>query len=203
MRASAAPRSVQRLVDEFSRLPGIGPKSASRLTYYLLRAADDQARVLADALSEMKDNTCFCSMCFNITESQVNPCSVCGDGERDPGIICVVEDPLDLLAIEKTGAFVGLYHVLQGSISPIDGVGPDDLKISELLERILTGQVKEVILATNPNLSGEATAMYLHQQMEPMGVHVTRLARGLPVGADLEYTDEITLARALEGRGQM
>jgi len=203
MRKSAAPQPVQRLVDELSRLPGMGPKSASRLTYYLLRAPDEQARSLAEALAEMKKNTCFCSSCFNITECQVNPCGVCQDGERDPRVLCVVEDPLDVLAIERTGIFVGQYHVLQGAISPIDGVGPDDLKISELIARIRTGQVQEVILATNPNLSGEATAMYIHQQLEPLGVEVTRLARGLPVGADLEYTDETTIARALEGRSKM
>ena len=199
----AAPRPVQRVVEEFSRLPGIGPKSASRLTYYLLRASDEQARSLAYALSEMKENTSFCSMCFNITESQVDPCRVCRDGDRDHGILCVVEEPLDVLAIEKTGAFVGRYHVLQGVISPIDGVGPEDLKIGELIARVRPEKVREVILATNPNLAGEATAMYLHRELEPMGVEVTRLARGLPVGADLEYTDETTLARALEGRAPM
>ena len=199
----AAPRPVQRLVEEFSRLPGIGPKSASRLTYYLLRTSDEQARSLASALSEMKENTSFCSMCFNITESQIDPCRICQDGDRDHGVLCVVEEPLDVLAVERTGAFVGCYHVLQGTISPIDGVGPEDLKIGELIARVHPEKVREIILATNPNLAGEATAMYLHRRLEPMGVEVTRLARGLPVGADLEYTDETTLARALEGRAPM
>lgn len=203
MSASASPRPVQRLVEEFSRLPGIGPKSASRLTYHLLRNNDDQARELADALADMKRSTCFCSVCFNITEVNLDPCPVCEDGERDQSILCVVEEPLDVIAIEKTGAFGGLYHVLQGVISPLDGVGPDNLKINELVGRIKPGQVKEVIIATNPNLAGEATAMYLHRQLTNLGVKVTRLARGLPVGADLEYTDEMTLSRALEGRSQM
>jgi len=203
MPTSAAPRPVQRLVDEFSRLPGIGPKSASRLTYYLLRAPDDQAITLSSALVDMHENTCFCSVCFNITESHIDPCGVCLDDERDQEVLCVVEEPLDVLAIERTRAFVGIYHVLQGAISPIEGVGPEDLKIGELIARIRPSEVKEVILATNPNLAGEATAMYLHRQLEPLGVGVTRLARGLPVGADLEYTDETTLARAFEGRARM
>ena len=197
----ATPRAVQRLIDEFSRLPGIGPKSASRLTYFLLRGDGQQTRDLAGALLELKDRTRFCSVCFNITEE--DPCPLCTDPARDAGLICVVEEPLDVLAIERTSQFRGRYHVLHGALSPVEGVGPEDLKIRELVTRAKTGPVKEVILATNVSLEGEATAMYLQKQLAPMGVRVTRLARGLPVGGDLEYADETTLARALEGRSEM
>jgi recombination protein RecR len=194
---------VARLIDEFARLPGIGPKTAQRLTYFLLRAPAEQSHALAEALVAMKDRVSFCSICYNITEN--DPCEICGSSTRERGIICVVEEPLDVLAIERTHEFKGLYHVLHGAISPVDGIGPEDLKIDALLRRIrlaaATDQpVREMILATNPNLEGEATAMYLSRLVTPMGVQVTRLARGLPVGGDLEYADEVTLTRALQGR---
>lgn len=203
MSVSATPRPVQRLIDEFSRLPGIGPKSASRLTYFLLQAKEEHARALAEAVIDMKEQTRFCSVCFNITTATQDPCGVCTDEARANGAVCVVATPLDALALERTAQFHGRYHVLHGTISPIDGIGPDDLRIRELLARIEAENIKEVILATNPNLQGEATAMYLHQQLQPLGVRVTRLARGLPVGGDLEYADETTLSRALEGRNEM
>ena len=190
---------VARLIDEFSRLPGIGPKTASRLVFYLLRAPDEQARSLADALRELRERINFCSICFNITES--NPCSVCTDEARDRSIICVVEEPLDVVAIERTRDYHGLYHVLHGTIAPVEGIGPDDLRIAELLPRLEADvPVQEVIIATNPNMEGEATAMYIARQLEGREVRVTRLARGLPVGGDLEYADEVTLGRALAGR---
>ncbi len=194
---------MARLIDEFARLPGIGPKTAQRLTYYLLRAPAEQAHALAEALVAMKDRVSFCSICYNITES--DPCEICGSPTRERSVICVVEEPLDVLAIERTHEFKGLYHVLHGAISPVDGIGPEDLKIDALLRRIRlaadTDQpVREMILATNPNLEGEATAMYLSRLVVPLGVRVTRLARGLPVGGDLEYADEVTLTRALQGR---
>jgi recombination protein RecR len=194
---------MARLIDEFARLPGIGPKTAQRLTYFLLRAPAEQSHALAEALVAMKDRVSFCSICYNITEN--DPCEICGSSTRERGIICVVEEPLDVLAIERTHEFKGLYHVLHGAISPVDGIGPEDLKIDALLRRIrlaaATDQpVREMILATNPNLEGEATAMYLSRLVTPMGVQVTRLARGLPVGGDLEYADEVTLTRALQGR---
>jgi len=201
MTNSAIPRSVQNLIDELSRLPGIGPKSASRLTFFLLRGDGQQPRQLAAALTELRERTRLCSICQNITESE--PCPICQDPSRDAGLLCVVEEPLDVLAIERTGRFKGKYHVLHGVISPVEGVGPEDLKIRELLERARSEPVHEVILATNVSLEGEATAMYLQKQIAPLGVRVTRLARGLPVGGDLEYADETTLARALEGRAEM
>jgi recombination protein RecR len=192
---------VARLIDEFSRLPGIGPKTASRLTFYLLRAPKEQTLTLSDALRELKERTVFCSTCFNIAEA--SPCPICRDENRDRSIICVVEEPLDVLAIERTREYKGLYHVLHGAISPVEGIGPDELKIHELLERLKVEPVKEVLLATNPNLEGEATAMYIARLIAPLGLRVTRLARGLPVGGDLEYIDEVTLTRALEGRREM
>ncbi len=198
---SVIPEPVQRLVEAFSRLPGIGPKTASRLTYYLLRQPPDEANVLADALRDLKAQTRFCEVCFNITVE--SPCPICSSQERERSIICVVEEPLDVLAMERTRDYQGLYHVLHGAISPMDGIGPEDLKIRELLARLERGGVREVILATNPSLEGENTAMYLHKKLAPMGVKVTRLARGLPVGGDLEYADEVTLSRALEGRHEM
>jgi recombination protein RecR len=194
-------KPVAKLIDEFSRLPGIGPKTASRLTFYLLRTPKEQALALADALRELKEQTVFCSTCFNIAEA--SPCPICRDESRDRSIICVVEEPLDVLAIERTREYKGLYHVLHGAISPVEGIGPDKLKIHELLERLKVEPVKEVLLATNPNLEGEATAMYLARLIAPLGLRVTRLARGLPVGGDLEYADEVTLTRALEGRREM
>jgi recombination protein RecR len=199
MTSAAAP--VARLIEEFHKLPGIGPKSAQRLTYHLLRAPADDARALAQAILEVKEKTVLCSVCQNITDS--DPCSICSNPERDHGAICVVEEPLDILALERTGAYRGLYHVLHGVISPMDGVGPEDLKVQELLSRLRSGDVREVIMATNPNLEGEATAMYIARLISPLGLKVTRLARGLPVGADLEYADNVTLARALEGRQEV
>jgi recombination protein RecR len=196
-----APEPVARLIEEFSRLPGIGPKTASRLTFFLLRSPAEQAESLAEALRQLRERITFCSICFNITEE--SPCPICRDEGRDRSLICVVEEPLDVLAIERTREYGGLYHVLHGAISPVDGIGPEDLKIRELITRLRAEPVKEVILATNPSLEGEATAMYLHRQLMPLGVRVTHLARGLPVGGDLEYADEITLARALEGRREM
>lgn len=197
--ATAAP--LARLVEEFYKLPGIGPKSAQRLAYYLLRMPLSEAQALAEAILEMKERVTFCNVCQNVTET--NPCRVCGDVLRDREVICVVEEPLDVLAIERTGSYKGLHHVLHGAISPMDGIGPEDLKIAELLRRLDSGEVREVILATNPNLEGEATSMYLSRLITPLGVKVTRLARGLPVGGDLEYADDVTLARALEGRQEM
>lgn len=192
----AAP--LQRLVDEFYKLPGIGPKSAQRLAYYLLRMPAAEAQALASAILEVKERVTFCSICQNVTE--VDPCRVCSDPTRDRTVICVVEEPLDILAIERTQAFRGLHHVLHGAISPMDGIGPEDLKIRELLDRFRTDEVCEVILATNPNLEGEATAMYLSRLIRPLGIKTTRLARGLPAGGDLEYADDDTLTRALQGR---
>jgi len=194
-------KPVARLIDEFSRLPGIGPKTASRLTFYLLRAPREQAESLAEALRELKERIVYCQECFNITET--SPCAICGGEDRDHSVICVVEEPLDVLAIERTGEYRGVYHVLHGAISPVDGIGPGDLRINELMERLRRAAFTEVILATNPNLEGEATAMYLERLIKPLGVRVTRLAHGLPVGGDLEYADEVTLSRALEGRREL
>lgn len=191
---------VSRLIEELSRLPGIGPKSASRLTFYLLRSPKDQSEALARAILDVKQKIIFCSHCYNITES--DPCLICS-GQRDQSKVCVVEEPLDVLAIERTQQYNGLYHVLHGAISPVEGIGPEDLKIRELLLRIQAEPIDEIILATNPNLEGEATAMYIAKLVVPSGVRVTRLARGLPMGGDLEYADEITLARAFEGRRDM
>ncbi len=196
-----AAEPVSRLIEELGKLPGIGPKSAARLTYYLLRIPEAEARALAEAIIAVKEKTVLCSSCQNITDS--NPCAICGSKERDHSIICVVKEPLDIMALERTGQYKGLYHVLHGVLSPMDGIGPDDLKIKELLQRLKTGSVEEVILATNPNLEGEATAMYLQRLLSPFGVRLTRLARGLPVGGDLEYADEVTLTHALEGRQEM
>jgi len=197
--SAAAP--VARLIEELHKLPGVGPKSAQRLTYYLLRAPQEEARALAEAILEVKEKITFCSICQNVTDR--DPCLICANPERDPSLICVVEEPLDILALERTRSYNGLYHVLHGVISPMDGVGPEHLKVEELLERLKGSSVQEVILATNPNLEGEATAMYLGGLLRPLGVRVTRLARGLPSGADLEYADDLTLTRALEGRQEM
>ena len=196
-----AAEPVTRLIEELGKLPGIGPKSAARLTYYLLRIPEAEARALAEAIIAVKEKTVLCSSCQNITDS--NPCAICASKERDHSIICVVKEPLDILALERTGRYKGLYHVLHGVLSPMDGIGPDDLKIKELLQRLKAGSVEEVILATNPNLEGEATAMYLQRLLSPFGVRLTRLARGLPVGGDLEYADEVTLTHALEGRQEI
>jgi recombination protein RecR len=195
------PQPVQRLIEAFSRLPGIGPKSASRLTYYLIRSQSDEAIELSDALRELREKIQFCSICFNITEH--SPCPICESEERDRNVICVVEEPLDVMAIERTREYRGLYHVLHGAISPMDGVGPEDLRIRELADRVLNSSVKEIILATNPSLEGENTAMYIQRKLIAPGIKITRLARGLPMGGDLEYADEVTLARALEGRREL
>lgn len=196
-----AAEPVSRLIEELGKLPGIGPKSAARLTYHLLRIPEAEARALAEAIIAVKEKTVLCSSCQNITDS--NPCAICGSKERDHSIICVVKEPLDIMALERTGQYKGIYHVLHGVLSPMDGIGPDDLKIKELLQRLKTGSIEEVILATNPNLEGEATAMYLQRLLSPFGVRLTRLARGLPVGGDLEYADEVTLTHALEGRQEI
>lgn len=199
---------MARLIEELSKLPGIGPKSAQRLAYHLLRVPEDQARDLAAAITEMKARSTLCAVCQNITET--SPCALCRDVGRDNTKICVVEEPLDLLALERARGYRGLYHVLHGVISPMDGIGPEQLKVRELLVRLQDppagqagGQVQEVIMATNPTVEGEATAMYLHRLISPLGIKVTRLARGLPAGADLEYADEVTLSRAMEGRQEV
>jgi recombination protein RecR len=196
------PRAVTRLIEEFHRLPGIGPKTAQRLTFYLLRAPKEQALSLAEAMTYLKEKIVTCAICQNIAEE--NPCAICRDEARDRSIICVVEEPLDVLALERTREYRGLYHVLHGAISPVEGIGPDDLRMQELLARIQRGpRIQEIVLATNPNLEGEATAMYLERLIKPLGIKLTRLARGLPVGGDLEYADEVTLTRALEGRREV
>ena len=194
-------KPITRVVDEFARLPGIGPKTAQRLTYYLLRAPAEQTEALASAITDLKQKVVLCSQCFNITER--SPCEICANPARDGSRICVVEEPLDVVAIDRTGQYDGRYHVLHGALSPIEGIGPEELKIRELLHRLDPEAVQEVILATNPNLEGDATAMYLTRLIQPLGVVVTRLARGLPVGGDLEYADEITLSNALAGRSQL
>ncbi len=199
--SAVTPEPVTRLIEAFAQLPGIGPKTASRLTFYLLRRPAEQAEALAAALRDLKQKIVFCTTCFNITEA--SPCAICRDEGRDRSIICVVEEPLDVLAIERTGEYRGLYHVLHGALSPVEGIGPDELRINELLVRLKDHPVREVLLATNPNLEGEATAMYLARLIQPSGVRVTRLARGLPVGGDLEYADAVTLSRALEGRREV
>jgi len=193
------PRPVERLIDEFARLPGIGPKSAARLTFYLLRAANEQALDLAAALQDLKEKTQLCSICFNITEQ--DPCAICSDEGRDRELLCVVEEPLDVVAMERSRAYEGLYHVLHGAISPVEGIGPEELKIEELVQRLERGAFQEVIIATNATLEGDATTLYLQRRLSEMeGLSLSRLARGLSVGGDLEYTDEITITRALEGR---
>jgi recombination protein RecR len=198
---AVTPESVTRLIEAFAQLPGIGPKTASRLTFYLLRRPPEQSQALADALRDLKQKTLFCGTCFNITEA--SPCPICRDSSRDRSIVCVVEEPLDVLAIERTGEYRGLYHVLHGALSPVEGIGPDELRINELLVRLKQEPAREVLLATNPNLEGEATAMYLARLIQPLDLRITRLARGLPVGGDLEYADAITLGRALQGRQDM
>jgi len=195
------PPPIARLIEALVKLPGIGPKTASRLAFYLLRAPDEEVMALAEALRNLKQQTRLCEVCFHITDE--SPCAICRDERRDHGLICVVEEPLDVLAIERTGEYPGVYHVLHGVISPMDGIGPEHLRIRELVERVQRERPREVILATNPSLEGENTAVYIHRLLAPLGVRVTRLARGLPVGGDLEYADEITLVRALQGRQEM
>jgi recombination protein RecR len=189
---------VQDLIDELGRLPGIGPKSAQRIAFHLLAAEPADVRRLVQALTEVKDKVRFCSTCGNVSQEEL--CRICQDPRRDPAVLCVVEEPKDVVAIEKTREFRGRYHVLGGAISPIDGIGPDDLRTRELMARLADGAVTEVIIATDPNLEGEATATYLARLLRPMGLRITRIASGLPVGGDLEYADEITLGRAFEGR---
>lgn len=202
MAEDVLPRPVQSLIDEFARLPGIGPKSAARLTFFLLRAANDQALDLAAALQNLRAKTRLCGLCFNITE--VDPCVICSSDERDQTILCVVEEPLDVVALERARVYRGLYHVLHGAISPVEGIGPDDLKIEELVTRLGSGAFQEVILATNATLEGDSTSLYLQRRLAGMpGLRLTHLARGLSVGGDLEYTDAITLGRALEGRREL
>ena len=200
---SAAPKPVERLIEAFARLPGIGPKTASRLTYFLLRAPEGESLELAEALREMRTHTRFCSLCFNITSNDADPCLICSDAGRDSSKICLVEEPLDVLALERTGEYSGHYHVLHGALSPIDGIGPDDLRIAELMGRLKGGAIQELIIATNPTLEGEATTMYIKQSMEGSEVRITRLARGLPSGGDLEYADITTLSQALRGRSEI
>jgi len=194
------PEPVQNLIDALSRLPGIGPKTASRLTFYLLCAPEELSQSLSDSLIGIKQDTGLCEVCFNITRKDSKICEVCTSDQRDRNLLCVVEEPLDVLAIEKTDGYNGLYHVLHGVLSPIEGIGPEDLKISELYERIKSSEFTEVILATNPSMEGDATAMYLHERLSGFNLRVTRLALGLPVGGDLEYADQNTLLRALSGR---
>ena len=194
---------IENMVMALSRLPGIGPKSASRLAFFMLRAPEDVAQSLSEALNGLKGKVAFCEECFNITEAGRTLCEICDDPKRDPALICVVEEALDVVALERTAAYGGRYHVLHGVLSPIEGIGPDAIKVKPLLERVAKGGVKEVIVATNPSMEGDATALYLQQQLRPYGVHVTRLARGLPVGGDLEYADQGTLLRALSGRQEM
>lgn len=198
---ASTPEPIQRLVEAFHRLPGIGPKSAQRLAYHILRTSEQEASALAQAVLDVKQRIRLCSQCLNITEA--DPCSFCQDSRRDRTIVCVVEQPLDVLAIERSGGYRGLYHVLHGVLNPMDGVGPEHIHLRELVVRLQAGDIQEVIMATNPSLEGEATAMYIQRLVGPAGVKVTRLARGLPSGADLEYTDDVTLARALEGRQEI
>lgn len=194
------PKSIRDLIEEFSKLPGVGPKSAQRLAIHLLHSPDSRVEPLGKAVLGLKDNVIFCEKCWNIAEK--NPCQICCGEGRNMGMVCVVEEILDVVALEKTREYRGLYHVLHGALSPIDGVGPDQLKLAELFERIEQGGVEELILATNPSLEGEATALYIQKQLSDKGVKVTRIARGLPVGGDLEYADSVTLSRAMAGRSE-
>jgi len=195
------PEPVARLIDALQRLPGIGPKTAQRLTFFLLKRPIDEVRELSASLMAVKERIVYCSLCFNVTDQ--DPCRICADPARDGAVVCVVEEPNDLLAMERTGEFKGRYHVLLGALSPLDGIGPDDLKVRELLLRLESGEAREIILATNPNVEGEATALYLARLLRPLGLRITRIARGLPVGGDLEYADQVTLSKALEGRREI
>jgi recombination protein RecR len=192
------PESLARLIEQFQRLPGIGAKSAQRLAFHVLKTPREDVDRLADALRQVKERVTYCSVCNNITDT--DPCAICASVERDHHVICVVEDPQNATAVEKTRGFRGVYHVLLGALSPLQGIGPDDLKIKGLLSRVEAGQIEEIILATNPNVEGEATAIYLARLLKPLGVRVTRIAMGVPVGSDLEYADEITVQKAMEGR---
>jgi recombination protein RecR len=192
---------LARLVEQFRRLPGIGPKSATRLAYHILAMDREQSRELAAAIIDAKEKIGYCSVCFNLTDC--DPCQVCRSDARDAGLICVVEEPQDVAAMERTREYRGRYHVLHGSLSPLDGIGPDELRLKELLARVNSGEVREVIMATNPDVEGEATAMYIARLLKPLGIKVTRIGHGLPVGGDLEYADEVTLSKALENRREM
>lgn len=198
---SALARPLARLIDELGKLPGVGPKTAQRLAYHILRTPAPDAEALAAAIRSVKTDLRYCGICFNIAET--DPCAICSSDERDATVVCVVEEPLDVLAIERTGQFKGRFHVLHGAISPVNGIRPDDLKIAQLVARVREGGIEELILATNPNLEGEATSMYVAQLLAGSGARLTRLARGLPMGGDLEYADEVTVSRALEGRRAM
>ena len=193
--------SIEKLIESFERLPSIGHKTAARLAFYILNASEEETNEFISSIVNAKKNLKYCSKCYNISDT--DPCSICSNPKRDETYICVVEDVRDIIAMEKTHEFKGVYHVLHGSISPMNGIGPDDIKIKELLARLMDGKVKEVILATNPRVEGEATAMYLSKLIKPLGIKVTRIAHGIPVGGDLEYTDEITLTKALEGRREL
>lgn len=192
---------IAKLIEEFEKLPGIGPKSAQRLAFHVVNLPSEKALKLANSIKEAKEKVKYCTVCGNFTDK--DPCLVCSSGSRDRGVICVVENPRDIVAMEKTREFKGLYHVLHGAISPMEGIGPEDIKIKELLARLRSGEVKEIIIATNPNIEGEATAMYIAKLLKPLGIKTTRIAHGIPVGGDLEYADEVTLARALQGRREI
>ncbi len=193
--------SIEKLIEAFEKLPSIGSKTAARLAFYILNSSEEETKEFVNSILEAKKNLKYCSVCYNISDT--DPCMICANKGRDKSVICVVEDVKDIVAMEKTHEFKGVYHVLHGSISPMNGVGPDDIKIKELLSRLMEGDVKEIILATNPRVEGEATAMYLSKLIKPLGIKVTRIAHGIPVGGDLEYTDEITLSKALEGRREL
>ena len=193
--------SIEKLIESFEKLPSIGHKTAQRLAFYMLDLSNEEVKEFTDSIINAKKNLKFCSKCFNISDTE--PCNICSNPKRDESTICVVEDVRDVLAMERTHEFNGVYHVLHGSISPMNGVGPDDIKIKELLSRIMGGEVKEIILATNPRVEGEATSMYISKLVKPLGVKVTRIARGIPIGGDLEYTDEVTISKAIEGTSEM
>ncbi len=192
---------IAKLIDAFAGMPGIGRKSAARLAFHVMSLSEDEAKALANSILDVKENICLCSVCQSYTDTQ--PCRICSDTKRNPAILCVVENPKDVEAMEKTHEFFGVYHVLHGTISPIDGIGPEDLKIKELLARVAKGDIEEVVMATNPSVEGEATALYIAKLLKPFSVKISRIAHGIPVGGDLEYTDEITLARAMDGRREI
>lgn len=195
------PEPLARLIDELQKLPGIGPKTAQRLAFHIMRAPREDADKLSASVAEVRDKVTYCKRCYNFTDQEL--CDICRDPQRDASIVCVVEEARDVVAVERTGEFHGLYHVLQGAISPIDNIGPEDIRVAELVERLKNGEIAEIVIATNPNVEGEATAMYLARLVKPLGINATRIASGLPVGGDLEYADEVTLGRALSGRRQI
>lgn len=198
---SIYPPTLQNLIDEFAKLPGIGPKSAQRIAFFLLGRDEDEVENLAVSITDARNKLGFCMTCFNLSDT--GECSICSDNRRDHALLCVVEEPRDVVAMEKTKDFRGRYHVLGGALSPLNGIGPDKIRMAELFERVRQGAVQEIIIATNPNLEGEATAMYISKQIKPLGIRVTKLASGLPVGGDIEFADEVTLSRALEGRREL